>query len=505
MNVILNEILGVAFFAIAFVLLLLMFYAWGFPFDKARHRTAAPRWLIWAHRVLGYAYVIIFVYLMWQMVPRLWSYQIELPARTVAHLLLGMAIGAILIVKILIIRFFKHLEARLVPLLGTALFICTTLLMGLALPVALRESFLHDAAIMQGNVNDARLERVREMLPLAGLEDPKKLEELASAEGLIAGRTTLITKCVQCHDLRTILARPRTPKSWQQTVSRMANRATILNPISEDEQWAVTAYLIAISPTLQKSLASKRAMDNDAADSATAVNMASARTEKSSDATFDAATAKELVEQKCSQCHAHELVVASPPKSQDAAVALVTRMVSNGFTGSDEEIETIIRYLVQTYAAAQSSAASGSPDASPAPSATATESDAKSAQPSDGPFAQTIVISPAGDELRFAVNDFEAKVGQPLKIEFDNTSSMTHNLAVLAGPEALDAAISAALGAAAAGFLPQHEAVVSGIPATNGGQRQSFGIVFNKPGDYPFVCLMPGHGFTMRGTIRVVE
>lgn len=44
------------------------------------------------------------------MIPRLWTDQVELPARTVAHLVIGIAIGAILILKISIVRFFKYLE-----------------------------------------------------------------------------------------------------------------------------------------------------------------------------------------------------------------------------------------------------------------------------------------------------------------------------------------------------------------------------------------------------------
>jgi len=34
------------------------------------------------HRLLGYGYLAIYVYLMWQMLPRMWSYQVQLPAPT---------------------------------------------------------------------------------------------------------------------------------------------------------------------------------------------------------------------------------------------------------------------------------------------------------------------------------------------------------------------------------------------------------------------------------------
>ncbi len=58
---------------------------------------------ILAHRVFGYVFLVIYFVLLVQMIPRLWTYQIEFPARTVVHLSLGMAVGTILILKITIV------------------------------------------------------------------------------------------------------------------------------------------------------------------------------------------------------------------------------------------------------------------------------------------------------------------------------------------------------------------------------------------------------------------
>ena len=191
-----NQILGTAFVILALTLTFLMYYLWRFPYDKERHVSAAPRSLLRLHRLLGYVFVALYIYLMWDMVPRLWTYQVELPARTVAHLLLGMAIGAILIIKIMIVRFFKHMEATLAPMLGTGLLVCTLLLLGLALPTTLREMFLRDAALTGGNMTDERLARVREQLPKAGLTDPAQIDKLATVDALLQGREVLVSKCV---------------------------------------------------------------------------------------------------------------------------------------------------------------------------------------------------------------------------------------------------------------------------------------------------------------------
>ncbi len=122
------------------------------------------------------------------MVPRLWSYQVELPARTVLHLALGISIGALLILKLVIVRFFKHMEAKLVPALGVGLFLCSFLLIALVLPFSLREAYLESTALGDESMIQSRIKRVRELLPTTGLEDETLLADLASKKGLIAGR-----------------------------------------------------------------------------------------------------------------------------------------------------------------------------------------------------------------------------------------------------------------------------------------------------------------------------
>ena len=81
MGVWFNLVLGLSFLVLAFVNTLLMYRLWGYPYDKARHRSSAPRSLVVIHRATGYAFVIIYIFLMSEMLPRLWQYQIELPAR----------------------------------------------------------------------------------------------------------------------------------------------------------------------------------------------------------------------------------------------------------------------------------------------------------------------------------------------------------------------------------------------------------------------------------------
>ena len=69
-----NAILGVVFLFVGAGGTFLMFHLWGYPFDHETHKSEAPPLLMRLHRGLGWVYLAIYIYFMWQMVPRLWSY-----------------------------------------------------------------------------------------------------------------------------------------------------------------------------------------------------------------------------------------------------------------------------------------------------------------------------------------------------------------------------------------------------------------------------------------------
>lgn len=362
----LNSALGVLFVVLALVLTFLMFWAWRYPFDHRKLKSAAPTWMVRLHRVLGVAYVLIYVYLMWEMIPRLWDYQVELPARTVMHLTVGFVIGAVLVVKLAVVRFFRHLEAKLVPFLGTSLLIGTIVLTSLALPFSLREIYLSETMFDGQKMDAERVARVREQLPRAGIADPAVIRRLASPGSLEAGRRVLTNKCTQCHDLRTVLIRPRPPLAWRQTVARMAERSTVLNPITGDDELVVTAYLIAVSPTLQQTLKRRRTAQLESARAQQAI--AEARETMTRDPErFDLDTARRTFEATCSQCHDPDQLDTAPPATFEEVIALVQRMVGNGLNASERELDQVIYYLTETYVPGGFQGASESGDESPSP------------------------------------------------------------------------------------------------------------------------------------------
>jgi cytochrome c5 len=302
------------------------------------------------HRLIGYAYAILYVFMMWHMVPRLWNYQVELPPRTVAHLMLGITIGVLILVKIAILRFFRHFEESM-PYIGTCLLICTYLLIGLSVPFTFREAALRT----QTNAfSEKGIARTRKLLANAGLSTEAPLDELASKRKLREGQRVLQRKCVVCHDLRTILVKPRTPTDWVRLVNRMAIKPMIGEPIHEEEEWTVSAYLIAITPDIQTSVRQQRQEQmradeaREAAQIATVAMEAEAATETTL-ITYNEAEVKALFEDKCSQCHPFTDVEDYPPRSEEETTELITRMIEIGLYLEEEEIELIVRYINENY------------------------------------------------------------------------------------------------------------------------------------------------------------
>ena len=345
-----SAIFGLIFLGLANASVFLMFKLWGYPFNKETHKSEAPRSLTLLHRCLGYAYSILYIFMMWHMVPRLWNYQVELPPRTVAHLMLGITIGVLILVKIAILRFFRHFE-EVMPYIGVSLLICTYLLIGLSVPFTFRETLLRTQTKA---FSEEGIARTRQLIETAGLPPEAPLDQLASKRKLREGQHVLQRKCVVCHDLRTILAKPRTPPDWVKLVNRMAVKPVIGEPIYPEEEWSVSTYLIAITPDIKTAVKQQREEKMRTNEAKAAVQIATSI--MAEEATTDAAAdnyneeeAKALFEDKCSQCHPLSDVEDYPPSSKEETTEIISRMIETGLYLEEPEIELITRYMNEKY------------------------------------------------------------------------------------------------------------------------------------------------------------
>lgn len=342
--------LGAAFLLLAIVAVLLQAWLWSPKFwNETTKKTEAPKAWLRVHKACGYTYGVIYLVMMWEMFPRLWEYQYELPARTVIHAVVAIFLGVLLFTKIAILVFFRHFEEAM-PRYGFAILASTVILISLSLPHAAR------ALDLQGRIADpenmARLEMVLQEVDFG--ETEVGIAQLATEESLTRGREILVNKCVTCHDMRTILIQPRTGQRWFEVVARMKEKPDpfATEPLTEEEIPYVTAYLIAITPDIQESTKRKRELERERNEmqEKTQQVLASMPVEGLAEApALDETAAKAALEHRCTDCH--ELDEIDGHGGDDVAgwSKVIADMVAEGAEVSDDEAKLLAAYLSQLH------------------------------------------------------------------------------------------------------------------------------------------------------------
>ena len=350
MNTTISMWLGIAFLFLGIFATILQAWLWGFPMEPdpggpdPHGKTTAPAFWRFMHRFAGFSFVIIYIVLMTEMVPRLWEYQFELPARTIIHACMGILIGVLLCTKISILRWFQHFGGAL-PAIGLSILACTIILATLSIPFAVRA---HDFGAA---LEPANLERVERVFSSVDFGETVEVKTLVSEDAFAAGFNVLTGKCAVCHDMRTILYKPRTGKGWYSVVHRMTKKPIIGPPISRNDSLHVTAYLIAITPGIQDSYKQvkdiQRAQEKRVAEVKQGVTAEVNSAEKA--APYDADKAKSLYEEKCSECHELSDVDEHGNDTREGWIKIVTNMVEEQEAElTKEQANTIVEFLVKT-------------------------------------------------------------------------------------------------------------------------------------------------------------
>ena len=344
MSTTLSMWLGIAFLLLCIIAVLLQAWLWGPKFwDEQAKKTRAPKFWLRVHALAGYSYGVIYVFMMYFMLPRLWEYQYELPARTVFHAVLAIAIGVILLTKIVILLFFRHFEEAM-PKFGFGLLLCTVAMITLSVPYALRAHDLEGRTTDPGNV-----ERVKKLMAEVEMEEPVDVATLVTEQAFEHGREVLVRKCTTCHDMRTVLATPRTAKGWYSVNLRMLEKPAVFGERLEAADIpVVTAYLVAITPEIQESAKHKREQNR----------MVMARTDAMVMAVHDAdaaaqpvdmAQAEGLFQKKCIDCHEIDEVEKHGGDDVAGWRSVVAAMVEEGTELTEEEANLVTQYLAVKY------------------------------------------------------------------------------------------------------------------------------------------------------------
>ncbi len=159
------------------------------------------------------------------------------------------------------------------------------------------------------------------------------------------------------------------------------------------------------------------------------------------------------------------------------------------------------------------SAAATAGKTSPAAKASAAKATAgaKAKPAANGAAAKAITINVkvVEHEMKFDKTSFAVKAGQKVTLNFDNPDFMQHNF-VLIQPGTLEKVGKAAdelarnPKGAEQNYVPKMTEVITATRLVDPQGRET--LVFtapDKPGEYPFVCTVPGHWRMMNGIMRV--
>ena len=112
--------------------------------------------------------------------------------------------------------------------------------------------------------------------------------------------------------------------------------------------------------------------------------------------------------------------------------------------------------------------------------------------------------------MAYATKSFNVKAGQPIKLTFTNKAAvpLPHNVVVgKAGSKAaLDAAAAKIMvdpAGLAKNYVPDNcPEIIAHTKLVQPGQEESITFSCPSPGDYPYMCMFPGHTLLMNGIIK---
>jgi azurin len=124
---------------------------------------------------------------------------------------------------------------------------------------------------------------------------------------------------------------------------------------------------------------------------------------------------------------------------------------------------------------------------------------------------QEITLGPdAANPMLFNAKELKAKAGQPIKLIFDNSGSaapLPHNVVI--GKAGSKAALTQAAtkimtdpAGMAKGYVPEDPNVIAAIKLVQPGAKDSVSFTLPAPGEYPYMCMFPGHSILMSGTLK---
>jgi len=230
--------------------------------------TLNPRALMKIHKISGYIFVLLYLVISVLMIIKLRGYRVELSPRANLHMLLAVVALPIIVIKILIARFYKKLTAQLL-FLGVLL-----LVLGVSFNAITGGYYLLRTTVDIASVNKSLVEQkcskchtleraystittkdgwkaiVEEMRNydkqwIADSDVPKMVDYLFKIRGTVEkteiAKSLFERKCSKCHPLEVALSKSMTKEQWLEVVKRMQGK---------DRDWLTDEDIVKISDYL---------------------------------------------------------------------------------------------------------------------------------------------------------------------------------------------------------------------------------------------------------------
>jgi hypothetical protein len=183
---------------------------------------------LWVHRIAGYAFLAIMIFLFAGMLFKIAEHGKVLSARVAWHAAAGFAVVAFMFLKWAVVRPFRGLM-KFAPALGMVVFGLAFLVISFGATMDLLDRLSPGGA--KGEAAAARHRELPHMRPGAAERDP-----------LRAARFVFAEKCGRCHHLRRPLAEPRAEADWAPLIERM--RGYDRSWISDADAEEIELYLV---------------------------------------------------------------------------------------------------------------------------------------------------------------------------------------------------------------------------------------------------------------------
>lgn len=179
-------------------------------------KTLYPNFFRWGHRLAGYVFFVLYLYICYLMSFKITSDPVTWSAKDVVHAYLGLTIFPLLVAKICVVRSFKKYYHRL-PIYGMIIMIAVYL-----------------TVLMSGGYFLLALAR-SQYIVLFQQNKPVKVN-------VSEGRKVVQTKCARCHSLERVYSHLKTEAEWRDYVSRM--QAKDPSNLSDLEKLQALGFLV---------------------------------------------------------------------------------------------------------------------------------------------------------------------------------------------------------------------------------------------------------------------